>query len=109
MRINPSSRALGAMVEDIDLSQPLSDATFALLKHAVGKHGVLWYPRQRVEATQPRNFAGLFGTLEINVANSHQEPGIPEVIVFRTSFATASQSGWWMPATVDTRTCRIAA
>jgi taurine dioxygenase len=69
------------MVEDVDLSQPLSNASFTVLKQALGKHGVLWYPRQQLEAAQLRRFAARFGTLEINVANSFQEPGIPEVMV----------------------------
>ncbi|SFU26562.1 TauD/TfdA dioxygenase family protein [Paraburkholderia aspalathi] len=81
MKITPSPHALGAMVEDFDLGQPLSDASFAALKHALGKHGVLWYPRQQLEAAQLKRFAEHFGTLEINVANSFQEPGIPEVMV----------------------------
>ena len=81
VQITRSSHPLGAMVEGVDLSQPLSDASFAELKHALGKHGVLWYPRQQLEAAQLRQFAQRFGTLEINVANSYQEPGIPEVMV----------------------------
>jgi taurine dioxygenase len=81
MKITASGKVLGACVDGIDLSKPLDDRTFAALKQALGEHGVLWYPGQRLEAADLKRFAQRFGTLEINVANSYQEPGIPEVMV----------------------------
>jgi taurine dioxygenase len=81
MKITASGKVLGACVDGIDLSKPLDDRTFEALKQALGEHGVLWYPDQRLEAVDLKRFAQRFGTLEINVANSYQEPGIPEVMV----------------------------
>ena len=81
MRIIPSGATLGARVEGLDLSRPLSDETFEALVQALGRHGVLKYPNQNLSAQQLRNFSARFGELEVNVANAYQEPGLPEVMI----------------------------
>jgi taurine dioxygenase len=81
LRIIPTGATLGARVEGLDLSQPLDDETFHALLQALGRHGVLKYPKQELTAQQLRDFAARFGELEINVANAYQEPGLPEVMV----------------------------
>ena len=81
LNIIPSGQTLGARVEGLDLSQPISDADFAQLLSALGNHGVLSYPGQQLTAAQLRDFSRRFGELEINVAGAYQEPGLPEVMV----------------------------
>ena len=80
-RIIPTGETLGARVEGIDLSKPLPDDVFEALIQALGRHGVLKYPRQDLTAQQLRDFAARFGELEVNVANAYQEPGLPEVMI----------------------------
>jgi taurine dioxygenase len=80
-RIIPTGATLGARVEGLDLSQPLDDETFEALLQALGRHGVLKYPRQELTSQQLRDFAARFGELEVNVANAYQEPGLPEVMI----------------------------
>jgi taurine dioxygenase len=49
---------------------------------ALGTHGVLRFPRQRLSASQLKAFSARLGDLEINVASgAYQEPGIPEVMI----------------------------
>src|SRR5687767_6090344 len=81
MRIIPTGATLGARVEGLDLSKPLSDETFETLLQALGRHGVLKYPKQDLTSRQLRDFAARFGELEVNVANAYQEPGLPEVMI----------------------------
>ena len=81
LTIVPTGATLGARVEGIDLSQPLADEDFRTLLAALGEHGVLKYPKQKLTPTQLRDFASRFGELEVNVANAYQEPGMPEVMV----------------------------
>ncbi len=81
MKFVPSGQSLGARVEGIDLAQPLSDAQFKELEQALGKYGVLSYPKQSLTSLQLKNFSERFGRLEINVANLFQEPGLPEVMI----------------------------
>ena len=81
MRIVPTGKVLGATVEGLELSTPLPEAGIEALIQALGRYGVLRFPRQRLSAAQQKDFAARFGELEINVAGAYQEPGIPEVMI----------------------------
>jgi len=81
MRLTPSGKILGATVEDLDLSRPLEEREVEALIQAIGRHGVLRFPEQRLSARAQKDFAARFGELEINVAGAYQEPGIPEVMI----------------------------
>ena len=81
MRIVPSGQVLGASVEGLDLSRPLAEAEVETLIKDLGKYSVLRFPKQKLAARELRDFAARFGQLEINVANSFQEPGIPEIMI----------------------------
>jgi len=81
MKIQASGKTLGALIDDIDLSQPVSNADFREILRALGEYGVLCFPRQRLETEAFASFGRMFGDLEINVANQFHEPGFPEVMV----------------------------
>jgi taurine dioxygenase len=74
-------RTAGAEITDVDLSHRLSDRDFAVVLHALARHGVIWFPRQKLGAAELKAFNARFGSLEINVANNYQEPGHPEVMI----------------------------
>jgi len=67
-RVTPSGEILGATIEDLDISQPLSPTDTALILASLGRYGVLRFPGQNLDAGQQKAFAGRFGTLEVNVA-----------------------------------------
>jgi taurine dioxygenase len=81
MNIIPTGRVLGASIEGLDLSQSLAEHEVDQLIQALGRYGVLRFPRQQLGARQQKDFAARFGELEVNVAGAYQEPGIPEVMV----------------------------
>jgi taurine dioxygenase len=81
MNIIESGQILGARVEGLDLAQTLTPTQFRSLEQALGRYGVLSYPKQTLSALQLKTFAENFGKLEINVANAYQEPGLPEVMI----------------------------
>ena len=82
MRISGSGGILGATVEGLDLSKPLSRTQTEEVLAALGRHGVLRFPRQTLTGRELRDFSARFGDLEINVASqAYQEPGIPEVMI----------------------------
>src|SRR5262245_8968536 len=81
MKITPSGQSLGATIEGLDLARPLEAADFEVILHALGEHGVIRFPRQQLTGRELASFSSRFGTLEINVAGSYQEPGIPEVMI----------------------------
>ena len=79
--IRRNGGVLGATVHGLDLSQPMEDAAFWAVLGALGQYGVLRIPGQAIDAPALKAFAARFGSLEINVANSFQEPGHPEVMI----------------------------
>ena len=81
MIITPSSDILGATIEGVDLSAPLSQREFNAILQALGQRAVLRFPRQRLTARELADFSARFGELEINVANAFQEPGLPQVMI----------------------------
>jgi len=77
----PTGGILGAVVEGLDLSKPLTAREADDVLHALAQHAVLRFPRQELSAAQLADFSACFGELEINVANAYQEPGLPQVMI----------------------------
>jgi taurine dioxygenase len=81
MRITPNNAGLGARVEGIDLTQPLSPPDYRTVLRALGQYGVLCFPGQDMAAPHLADFGRRFGELEVNVANLFYAPGLPEVMI----------------------------
>jgi len=81
MKVTTSGETLGATIEGLDLARPLSQDEFDEVLRALGRYGVVRFPRQELSGRQLADFSARFGKLEINVANAFQEPGIPEVMI----------------------------
>ncbi|OZI43243.1 TauD/TfdA dioxygenase family protein [Bordetella genomosp. 4] len=81
MKIEPQSGGMGATIYDIDLSQPLTEERYRTIEQALGRYGVVSFPKQTLTAKQLRDYAENFGTLEINVANMFHDPDYPEVMI----------------------------
>ena len=81
MKVTKSGETLGATIEGLDLARPLSQDEFDEVLGALGRFGVVRFPRQELSGRQLADFSARFGKLEINVANAFQEPGIPEVMI----------------------------
>jgi taurine dioxygenase len=79
--ITPTGQILGAVVDGLDLSRPLTQRETDELLQALAQHAVLRFPRQELTASQLADFSSRFGELEINVANAYQEPGLPQVMI----------------------------
>jgi taurine dioxygenase len=78
LTIEPTGQVLGATIRGVDLSRPLSDEDFGAILAALGAHGVLRFPDQRLEAAQLRDFSQRFGSIQAMLSGFH-EPGMPEV------------------------------
>ena len=82
MNVIPSGEALGATIEGLDLRQLLAQEQLVGVIAALGRHGVLRFPRQTLTGRQLRDFSAQLGDLEINVGSAgYQEPGVPEVMI----------------------------
>ncbi len=81
MKLTESGKTLGATIEGLDLARPLAPEELEAVMQALGRYGVLRFPRQALSAAQLKAFSAQLGDLEINVANAFQEPGLPEVMI----------------------------
>lgn len=80
--VTPYDAALGAEISDIDLSQPLSEAQFAVVEAAFLKHHVLVFRGQPLTDEQHLAFAKRFGELEGHVNKSTHHKKHANVQVF---------------------------
>jgi len=76
--IEPTGQILGATVQGVDLAKPLSDGDFATILLALGRHGVLRFPDQHLDAVALQDFSRRFGSIQEMLTGYH-EPGMPEV------------------------------
>src|SRR5262245_43379423 len=81
MNITPTGQILGATIEGLDLALPLSNEEQGAVLAALGRYGVIRFPRQTLTGRQLADFSARFGTLEVNVANAYQDDGLPQVMI----------------------------
>src|SRR5215475_2152108 len=78
MTIEPTGQILGATVRGVDLAKPLGEADFSTILVALGRHGVLRFPDQQLDAAALRGFSQRFGSIQHMLSGFH-EPDMPEV------------------------------
>ena len=66
VRVDPISPYLGAEIDGVDLSRPLSEAVFAEIKRAFVEFSVIFFRDQRLAPEQHIDFAKRFGRIDIN-------------------------------------------
>lgn len=82
MNVIPSGHPLlGARIEQLDLSKPLSGARLSEVTALLGRYGVLGFTEQDLTPAQFKQFSANFGKLEVHVAGAYREPGHPEVMI----------------------------
>ena len=79
LKFEPSGRILGASVTGINLGEDLRAGDFSAIVQALGRYGVLHFPRQELDAPALRAFSQRFGHLQGSVTGKYQVPGVPEV------------------------------
>lgn len=83
LKVTPLGPYIGALVENLTLSRPLSDSQFEQLYHALLKHQVLFMRKQPVTPVQQRDLARRFGDLHIHPVYPHAAEA-EEIIVLDT-------------------------
>jgi alpha-ketoglutarate-dependent 2,4-dichlorophenoxyacetate dioxygenase len=73
MNITPIHADLGARVEDVDLAQPLDEATFRAIFDAFQESSVLVFHDQRLTDEQQMAFSRRFGPLETTIRAAGRE------------------------------------
>ena len=94
LRLTKRHPLIGAELRGIDLSRPLSEATFAAVHRAWLEHLLLIFPGQSITDAQQIQFARRFGELEIHPSKQHRSSSHPEV--YRVS--NVDEAGNILPA-----------
>lgn len=94
LNITPMSPALGAIIDGVDLRQPLSDADQQRIERALLEHQVLFFRAQPIEPKQQAAFAARFGDLHIHPIYPNV-PEQPEVIVLDTALTDVRDNAIW--------------
>jgi taurine dioxygenase len=93
MKIEPSGQLLGASILGVDLSQPLGDAEFGGILHALGEYGVVCFHNQSLTPQQQIDFSRKFGELEVHVSGAFQEKEHPEIMILSNIVENGRQIG----------------
>ena len=73
-QIKPLTPAIGAVLEGVDLAQPMSDDLLGWIRQALLDHKVIFFEDQHITPVQHRDFAARFGDLHTHPLY----PGVPE-------------------------------
>jgi len=88
------SPALGAIVEGVDLAQPLTDSLQEEIQQALLQHQVLFFRNQDISPRQQRDFAARFGDLHTHPIYP-QHPDAPQVMILDTDAFDLKDNAIW--------------
>ncbi|WP_194896586.1 TauD/TfdA dioxygenase family protein [Catenulispora pinisilvae] len=92
--VTPCTNLIGAEISDIDLREPVTGERFAELDRALLEFKVLFFREQnRITGTQHRDFAGMWGELEVHPFLPQGE--VPEIVRFEKGAETAGVENVW--------------
>ncbi len=103
-RVTPISPHIGAEIEGLDLSQPLSDALVGELRQAWADWMVLVFRDQHLDRSAHKAFARHFGRLHVHpMHHSRSSEQDSEVLVVKTTAQSAytAGEGWHTDVTCD--------
>lgn len=82
IQVIPTGAALGAEISNVDLADPLDDATFAIIEAAYNEHGVIFFRDQHIVPSQQVAFTRRFGDIAFNIFGERWSvAGSPEIVV----------------------------
>jgi taurine dioxygenase len=91
--VTPCTSLIGAEISDIDLGRPIEPGTFAELDRALLEFKVLFFRDQHITGARQRDFARMWGELEIHPFLPQGE--VPEIVRFEKGAETAGVENVW--------------
>ena len=103
MQVQSLTPHLGATVQGIDLSEPMSETAFQALKAVYLDYSVLVFPDQALSQAQHKAFASRFGALHTHPMHARQQKGDPHILRVATNAESAytAGEGWHTDVTCD--------
>jgi taurine dioxygenase len=95
IRVEPLTPVIGAEIDGVDLSKPLTDAQDREIKRALAEHMVIFFRDQNLTPEQHLDFGRRFGDLHVHPAAPHAE-GHPELMIIHAdrNSPRANGEGW---------------
>ncbi len=94
LRTKALTPAIGATVEGIDLSAPLSDDAATQIRTALDDHLVLFFEGQSLTPVQQRDFAALFGPLYLHPFYPGHETATEVMVLEHDATHRANSDRW---------------
>lgn len=79
LRFKPLSEFIGAEVEGVDLSRPISEPQYQMLNSGLARHGVLVFRNQDLPPAMHVDFSSRFGSLVGHLVSRFSVEGFPQV------------------------------
>ena len=94
LTITPISSALGAQIDGVDLTRPLSPQQRDAIEQALLEHQLIFFKDQSITPQQQARFAANFGDLQIHPIYPNV-PEQPEVLVLDTAVTDVRDNAVW--------------
>ena len=94
LTITPLSCALGARIDDVDITRPLNLEQRDAIEQALLKHQVLFFREQPLNPQQQARFAANFGALHVHPIYPNV-PEQPEVLILDTAVTDVRDNAIW--------------
>lgn len=94
LTITPISSALGALIDGVDLTRPLSPLQRDAIEQALLEYQVIFFKQQSITPQQQARFAANFGDLHIHPIYPNV-PEQPEVLVLDTAVTDVRDNAVW--------------
>lgn len=101
--VNPLTPVIGAEVQGIDLSRPLSNQQFDAIHQAFTDHSVLVFRDQVIDREAHKRFGRHFGPLHVHPLNRGGREDDPEILTVKTTKNSkyTAGDGWHTDVTCD--------
>jgi len=94
LKLKPYAGALGAVVENLDLTSTISPSVFGELNQALLEYEVLFFRDQPLEPKDHAQLASMFGEPQMHGAYPHVE-GFPQLTILENDEANPSKIEMW--------------
>ena len=94
MRAIKENSCLGASIEGIDLTKPLSDKEVSFISNSLAEYEVIFFKNQRIDPSEHREFALNFGSLQTHPAYPTVD-GYPEITILENDRDNPSKIEEW--------------
>ncbi|QDH16746.1 taurine dioxygenase [Swingsia samuiensis] len=94
LNVEPISPAIGAIIHNFDLSQPLTSTVLSQINELFLQYQVLFFRNQNLAPSKQRDFARAFGELHIHPVYPSL-PDVPEAIILDTAQNDLKDNALW--------------